>query len=372
MRRRIFFIFTVLVFALMTSHATFAASKNLDYTKKFRWTCQSGWQPGTFFHKNVIQWAERVESMSGGRIKISVHPGGAIVKPTEIFDAVRTGAIECGHCWAGYWMASDITICAISNSPSFNDNTGFMTYLKGAGGFDFWKDVRRGEVVTIFAGLLSHEAGMWSNKELNKLEDFKGMKYRGPIHNNEMMETLGAVSVWLPPGEIISALRTGVVDAAEFSTPQIDHAIGFHEVAKYYYFPCIHQYVLALDLMINNKVWASLPDDLKAIVKGAAHAQLVDSYTKNWVEDLDAIDKLKKYGTKIRKFSPEIQNYMLNTYIDLYENKYSKKNKLFAKVWEHQKKFLARYLPYVDLQTTDWADKAKFYELIGAKKIQEN
>jgi TRAP-type mannitol/chloroaromatic compound transport system substrate-binding protein len=130
--------------------------------------------------------------------------------------------------------------------------------------------------------------------------------------------------------------------------------------------------VLALDLMINNKVWASLPDDLKAIVRGAAHQQLVDSHTKNWVEDLDALDKLKKYGTKIRKFSPEIQNYMLNTYIDNYENKYSKKSKLFKKVWEHQKKFLARYLPYVDLQTTDWADKDKFYKLIGAKKIQEN
>jgi TRAP-type mannitol/chloroaromatic compound transport system substrate-binding protein len=85
------------------------------------------------------------------------------------------------------------------------------------------------------------------------------------------------------------------------------------------------------------------------------------------MEDLDALDKLKKYGTKIRKFSPEIQNYMLNKYIDLYENDYAKNNKLFKKVWEHQKAFLARYLPYVDLQTTDWEGKADFYKLIGAK-----
>lgn len=380
MSRKVFLIFAMIVFGFMVSHATFADakqkdSKNLDFTKKFRWTCQSGWQSATYLHKRVVNWAKRVESLSGGRIKIAVHPGGAVVKPTEIYDAVRTGAIEVGHSWAGFWMASNMTACAVGNTPAFNDFSGYTTYLlSDGGGFQFLEKMRKGEVKTIFGGMDTWESGMWSNKELNKLEDFNGMKYRGPIHNCDMMQTLGANSIWIPPGEIVSSLRTGVIDAVEYSTPDGDYSIGLHEVSKYYYFPSIHQYVLNLDLIINNKVWDSLPDDLKAIVVGAAHQDIVDDYPNMMMADMDAMDKIKEYGTKIRRFSPEIQNYMANTYVDLYENKYApnaKANPGFKEAWEHQKRFLARYLPYRDLNKVEWIDKDNFYKMIRAKKYEE-
>ena len=359
-------ILSLLAFALtilLAFPAYNAAGKSkpvsVDFSKKFKWTCQSGWQPATPHHKQVVNWAKRVERQSGGRLKIKVHPAGAVVAPFEIYDAVRTGAIQAGHQWAGFWMAQDMTICLLANSPSFFDIDGYLAWLMAGGGFDFWKDVRNGEVISIFAGILPHETGMWSNRELNTLKDFKGLKYRGPIHNNDMLKTLGVAPVFLPPGEIISALRTGVVDAAEFSTPATDYSIGFHEVAKYYYFPGIHQYVQVQDLIINPKAWAELPDDLKAIVVGAAHQQIAVDHSEWWMADLYAMDKIRKYGTKIRKFTPEIQNYQVNTYIANYE-KYADKNPLFAKVWEHQKNFLRRYYPYVELQTVEWADKNKF------------
>jgi len=375
MKRKLFIV-AIIIALIITSFgiATAKESKkkaNLDFKKKFRWTCQSGWQGATYLHANVVDWAKRVEEMSGGRIKIDVQPGGAIVKPTEIYESVRTGAIEVGHCWAGFWMANNMTSTLVCNSPAFNDFTGYLTYMLAGGGFEYLEKMRKGEVKSIFAGMLTWEPGMWANRELNTLEDCKGLKYRGPIHNCDMMQTLGANSVWIPPGEIVSSLRTGVVDAAEYSTPQADSSIGFQEVAKYYYFPGIHQYVLALDLIINNNVWESLPDDLKAIVIGAAHQAITDTYTKHMMADMDAMDKLKEYGTQIRRFSPEIQNYMIDTYIKLYNEKYAedvKKNPDFREAWEHQKKFLARYLPYRDLNRIEWKDKYEFYEKIGAVK----
>jgi len=361
MRRKFLFIFIALTFITMSAFATYAKAgdpkpASVDFSKKFKWRCQSGWQPATPHHKQVVNWAERVRIQSGGRLEITVYPAGAVVAPFEIYDAVRTGAIDAGHQWAGFWMAQDMTICLLANSPSFFDIDGYLVWLTAGGGFEFWKEVRRDEVITIFAGILPHETGLWSNRELNTLEDFKGMKYRGPIHNNDMLKTLGVAPVFLPPGEIISALRTGVIDAAEFSTPETDYSIGFHEVAKYYYFPGIHQYVQVQDLIINPKAWAKLPDDLKAIVEGAAHQQIAIDHSEWWMADLDAMDKIRKYGTEIRKFSAEIQNYQVNTYLANYE-KYAAKNPLFKKVWEHQKAFLKRYYPYVELQTVEWADK---------------
>jgi len=352
MKKCILFLF-VLVFVLSLSVFAFA-------DEAIKWTCSSGWTPADPHHEVAVNWAKRVEKLSGGRMEISMYSAGELVPPFEVRQAVEAGSIDCAHAWAGFYMGQDMANLLLASTPAFLDNRGYLTWLMGAGGIEYWQKVVGDNLKAFCAGLIPAELGVYTHKELNNLSDFKGLKLRGPLHMVDVFAKFGANGVFIPPGEIVSSFRRGVVDAAEYSNPTSDVAIGIHEVAKYQYMPGIQQQGHTIELIINKDKWNELTPDLQEIVKVACEAEVYADYAKWLYKDTQYIKEIEA-KTEVRKFSPEIQNAMMNAYIENFE-KYASENELFAEMWNSMKEFMVDYYHYSDLQSVDWADKDKWMQ----------
>ncbi|MBN1683560.1 TRAP transporter substrate-binding protein DctP [Candidatus Bathyarchaeota archaeon] len=332
----------------------------LAFDEKIKWTCSSGWTPSDPHHLVALEWAKRVERLSGGRIEIECYSVGELVPAFEVRQAAAAGSIDCAHAWSGFYMGEDMANLLLASTPAFLDNEGYLTWLVGAGGMDFWQKVVGDELVAFCAGLIPPELGVYTHKELNNLEDFKGLKIRGPLHMVDVFEKFGGSGVFIPPGEIVSSFQRGVIDAAEYSNPTSDVAIGIHEVAEYQYLPGMQQQGHTIELIINKDKWNELSPDLQEIVKVACEAEVFADYPKWYYQDTQNI-KVIEEETDVRKLSPEIQNVMVNAYIENCE-KYAKESELFAEMWNSMKKFMVDWHRYSGYHSVEWADKESWLQ----------
>jgi len=314
------------------------------------WKVQTPWPPALWQHKAAQIWAQDVEKMSGGRMKIDLYSAGEIVPAFEIYDSVRVGTLDAGHTWSGYNIGKFPALTMFAATPAFFDLLGYFTWMYAGGGKELWQEVYGDNVVVLPAGMLWAEGGGWANKKIQKLSDFKGLKYRTVLIWGQILSEAGASVVTLPAGDIVPSLQRGTLDAAEFSTPVTDLPLGFHEVAKYWYAPGLHQIAGFLELLINPKKWNELPDDLKEIVKGAADAGAAHALTGWLKDDCLAVQKFKETGTQVVKFPKEMQQDILERFVKKYNDQ---KDPMFQKVWKSQKEFMKIYTPYMDLQKVD-------------------
>lgn len=318
--------------------------------KPIVWKVQTPWPPALWQHKAAKIWADDIAKMSGGRMKIDLYSSGEIVPAFEIYDAVRMGTLDAGHTWAGYVIGKFPAATLFAATPAFFDLKGYLTWMYAGGGKELWQEMYGDSVVVFPAGMLFAEGGGWANKKIQKLEDFKGLKYRTVLIWGQILSEVGASVVTLPAGDIVPSLQRGTLDAAEFSTPVTDLPLGFHEVAKYCHFPGLHQIAGFLELIINPKKWKELPDDLKEIVKAAADAGVAHALTGWLLDDCKAVQTFREKGVEIVKFPAKMQQEVLNRFVEKYN---AQKDPMFQKVWKSQKEFLKIYTPYMELQKVD-------------------
>jgi TRAP-type mannitol/chloroaromatic compound transport system substrate-binding protein len=332
--------------SVMGTSPVFAADKD----KPVVWKVQTPWPQALWQHKAAVIWAKDIETLSAGRMKIDLYSSGEIVPAFEIYDSVRVGTLDAGHTWSGYCIGKFPALTMMAATPAFFDLLGYYTWMYAGGGKELWQEIYGDSVVVMPVGMLWAEGGGWANKKIQNLSDFKGLKYRTVLIWGQILSEAGASVVTLPAGDIVPSLQRGTLDAAEFSTPVTDIPLGFHEVAKYCHFPGLHQIAGFTELMINPKKWGALPDDLKEVVKAASDMALAHALTKWLVADCEAVQKFKEYGTQIVKFPKEMQQEVLEKFVDKYDNY---KDPMFQKVWQSQKKFLKLYTPYMELQKVD-------------------
>jgi TRAP-type mannitol/chloroaromatic compound transport system substrate-binding protein len=335
---------------LLTGAVGLGSALAASADKPIVWKVQTPWPPALWQHKAAQVWAQDIEKLSGGRMKIDLYATDEIVPAFEIYDSVRVGTLDAGHTWAGYVIGKFPAATMFAATPAFFDLLGYWTWMNAGGGKELWQEMYGDTVVVFPSGMLWAEGGGWANKKIEKLADFKGLKYRTVLIWGQILSEAGASVVTLPAGDIVPSLQRGTLDAAEFSTPITDFPLGFHEVAKYYYAPGLHQISGFLELMINPKKWQELPDDLKEIVKGAADMGMARALPGWLMEDCRAIEKFKAYGTQISKFPKEMQQEILEKFVAKYN---AQKDPMFQKVWQSQKTFLKLYTPYMDLQKVD-------------------
>ena len=217
-------------------------------------------------------FADFVERMSGGRMKIQVYGGGELIPSLECFDAVSNGAVELGH-GASYYWAGKVPAGQFFASVPFGMNAQqTMAWIITGGGDKLWEETYESfNLLPMICGSTGAQMGGWFNKEINSIEDLNGLKMRIPGLGGKVLNKAGGSAVTVAGGEIFTNLERGVIDATEWIGPYHDYKMGFHKVTKFYYYPGWHEPGTVLELLINKPKFLELPSDLQEIIKQAAH-----------------------------------------------------------------------------------------------------
>jgi TRAP-type mannitol/chloroaromatic compound transport system substrate-binding protein len=235
----------------------------------FEWSCVTSWPPKfPGLGMAVENLARRLERASAGRLKIKVYGGGELVPPFEVFDAVSRGAVEMGHD-ASYYHKGKVDAAQFFTAIPFGMNCMELNaWIYYGGGLKLWRELYEPfDLVPFLCGNTGVQMGGWFNREINRLDDLKGLKMRIPGLGGEVLRRAGGTPVTLPGAEIFTSLQTGAIDATEWVGPYNDVSFGLHKAAKYYYYPGWQEPGPGLECIINREAWQSLPDDLQALVE---------------------------------------------------------------------------------------------------------
>ena len=248
--------------------------------------------------------AETITKMTGGRISVTLYGAGELVPPFEVFDAVANGTAQIGHAGAYYWKGKAQATQLFGAVPFGMNATEMTGWLYHGGGMELWRDVyRRFGLVPALAGHTGVQMGGWFNREIQSVDDLRGLKMRIPGLGGEVFRRAGGLPVNRPGGELFNALQTGDIDATEWVGPSNDLAFGLYKAAKYYYYPGWHEPNAALEAMFNKEAYDALPDDLKSCVMtacAAAAAHMLAEYTATNPRALKTL--IEEHGVQLRPF----------------------------------------------------------------------
>nr|MDJ0783186.1 ABC transporter substrate-binding protein [Desulfosarcinaceae bacterium] len=219
----------------------------------------------------AVRFAKRLEEVTEGRIKIQVFAGGELVPPLGVFDAVSAGTVEVGSGASYYWAGKVPAAQWFAAVPFGFNPQGINAWFYSGGGLQLWEEVYAPfNVVPRPQGNTGVQMGGWFRKEMNTIDDYKGLKMRIPGLGGKVIAKAGGTVVLLPGGEIFTSLERGVIDATEWVGPMHDLRMGFYKAAKYYYYPGWHEPGTCLEVMFNKKAYDSLPKDLQGAVDAVA------------------------------------------------------------------------------------------------------
>ncbi len=276
---------------------------------KVEWNMVMPWPKGTpGVGVNAERFAQRVTTMSGGRITIRVFGAGELVPPFESFDAVQSGTADILHGTPYFWVGKAKAFNYFTTLPFGLNAIELPAWLTYGGGQELWDEAYAGfGLKPFYAGSSGVQAGGWFKAEINSVQDLQGLKIRIAGLGGEVMRRIGAVVVLLPPGEILPAMQSGAIDAAEWIGPWNDVAFGLQKVAKYYYVPAFHEPGPGLELTVSKAKYDALPADLQAIVQTAAAATAQETLTDFAYHNIQAFEPLlQDYDVQLRAFSDEI------------------------------------------------------------------
>jgi TRAP-type mannitol/chloroaromatic compound transport system substrate-binding protein len=277
--------------------------------KTIEWRMVTAWLPHfPLLGEGADYLAKQIEIMSSGRLKIHVFGGGELVPALQTFDAVRQGLAQIGHSASYYW-AGKAPAAQLFTSVPFGMNTQ-QTYawLNNGGGIELWKELYDSfHLIPFAAGNTGGQMGGWFNKAINSIADLKGLKMRMPGLGGKIISKAGASAVLSPGGEIYTNLERGVIDASDWIGPYHDWLMGFHKIAKYYYYPTFAEPTGFVELIVNKEAFNELPDDLQAIISAAADSLNIKMLSEFETKNAEYLEKLKKESSiEIRKFPDDV------------------------------------------------------------------
>ena len=277
--------------------------------KQYNWRLVTAWPknyPGLGMAPERI--ANLVEEMSNGQMKITVYGAGEQVPAFGVFDAVSSGSHQMGHSGGYFWKGKVPAAQFFTGVPFGLTADEINAWTNRGGGLELWREIYEPfNIYPIPAGNTGTQMFGWFNKEINSLEDIKGLKMRIPGIGGEVLKRAGGIPVTLPGGELFTALQTGVIDATEWVGPYNDLTFGFQQTAKYYYYPGWHEPGSMLELLINKDAWNSLPKHLQVIIETASKAvnqDILDEYTARNNKALREL--VDVHGVELRRLPDDV------------------------------------------------------------------
>ncbi|MFC0806043.1 TRAP transporter substrate-binding protein [Ensifer sp. P24N7] len=309
-----------------------------------RW--QSTWPSKDIFHEFALDFAKKVNDMTGGDLKIEVLPAGAVVPAFGLLDAVSEGTLDGGHGVMVYHYGKQTALALWGSGPGFAMDANMMlAWHKYGGGRDLLAKLYESigaNVVSFPYGPMPTQPLGWFKKPVAKAEDLQGLKFRTVGISIDVFTGLGAAVNALPGGEIVAALDRGLLDAAEFNNASSDRLLGFPDVSKVCMLQGYHQNAETFEILFNKGKFDGLPDQMKAIITNAVDAasadmawKAIDRYSTDYRE-MQTADQVKFYKT------PEaILKRQLEVYDEVVKKK-SAENPVFKEVLQSQIAFAER------------------------------
>ncbi|MDP2975439.1 MAG: twin-arginine translocation signal domain-containing protein, partial [Anaerolineales bacterium] len=331
---------------------------------------QSTWPTKDIFHEYALDFAKKVNDMTGGELKIEVLPAGAVVPAFNLLDAVSKGTLDGGHGVQVYHYGKQNALALWGSGPGFGMDADMMlAWHKYGGGKALLAKVYASigaNVVSFPYGPMATQPLGWFKKPITKIEDFKGMKFRTVGISIDVFTGLGASVNALPGGEIVPAMDRGLLDGAEFNNASSDRLLGFADVSKVCMLQSYHQNAEVFEITFNKTKFDALPDKMKAIIENAVEAassdmwwKSCDRYSQDYIE-LQTKDKVKFYKTPDAILARQLVAY------DETVARKSAENPLFKEVVESQKKFAERVVKW-DMDT-NVGRRMAYNHYFGVKK----
>jgi TRAP-type mannitol/chloroaromatic compound transport system substrate-binding protein len=317
---------------------------------------QSTWPSKDIFHEYALDFAKKVNDMTGGELRIEVLPAGAVVPAFGLLDAVSKGTLDGGHGVMGYNYGKQSAIALWTSGPAYGmDANMVLAWHKYGGGKELLAELYNGigaNVVSFLTGPMPTQPLGWFKKPISKAEDLKGMKFRTNGLAIDLFTAMGAAVNALPGGEIVPAMDRGLLDGAEFNNASSDRLLGFPDVSKVCMLQSFHQSSEQFEITFNKTKYNALPAKLKAIIANAVEAssadmswKAVDRYSKDY-RDMQAQQGVKFYKTP---------DSVLQAQLAIWDEVVAKKganNPLFKKVEASMRAFAERAMKW-DMDTNN-------------------
>ncbi len=316
---------------------------------------QGSWGAKSIFTDMAKQYVERVEAMSGGRLKIDYLPAGAVVKAFQVQDACHDGVLDAAHTVTAYWYGKNKAASLFGTGPVFGANASqVLAWIHFGGGKDLYQELVQKilglDLVGFFAMPMPTQPLGWFKQHVKGAADMQGLKYRTVGLATDIMQGMGLKVTQLPGGEIVPALERGVIEAFEFNNPTADSQFGAQDVSKHYHMGSYHQAAEFFEIIFNKSKFESLPKEHQAILEHAAEAANTANYglaMDKYSADLQKL--IKEDGVNVYRTDESIMKAQLESWDKVLEGLTG--DAFFKKVVESQKA---------------WSERVAFYDLMNA------
>ena len=325
---------------------------------------QAAWGGGIFL-ENAKSYVERVHAMAGKDLRIDLLPVNAVVKTSQMQDAVHRGVIDGCHYVPAYWYSKSKAASLFGTGPCFGWSSqevlGWIHYGGGQELFDELMGSLGLNVVSFFNSPMPAQPMGWFKEEIKDASQMKGLKYRTVGLAADVLLEMGMSVVQLPGGEIQPAMKSGLIDAAEFNNPTSDRDFGMQDVSKHYHLASFHQSQEFFEISFNKRTYERLPAEHQAILKHASEAENSNFYwhnTKRYAEDLATLRD--EQGVNVYRTPDSVMAEQLKAW-DIVVERIAGEDAFFAKVIDSQKAYAKDVMNYLNLNQPDYKLAYKHY-----------
>ena len=318
---------------------------------------QAAWGGGIFL-ENAQAYVKRVNDMAGGSLKIDLLPVNSVVKTSQMQDAVHRGVLDGAHYVPAYWYSKSPAASLFGTGPcwgwSAQELLGWIQYGGGMQLFNKLMGSLGLNLVSFFNSPMPAQPLGWFKEQIKKSSQMKGLKYRTVGLAADVLGEMGMSVVQLPGGEIQPAMKSGLIDAAEFNNPTSDSDFGMQDVSKHYHLASFHQSQEAFEITFNKKKFDGLAPELQKILEYASEAENSNFFWHNTLRYADDLVKLKnKLGVNVYRTPDSVMADQLKAW-DIITDKFSKKDAFFKEVVESQKVYAKKVMAYLLLNQPDY------------------
>ncbi len=319
---------------------------------------QAAWGGGIFL-ENAQAYVKRVNDMAGGSLKIDLLPVNSVVKTSQMQDAVHRGVLDGAHYVPAYWYSKSPAASLFGTGPcwgwSAQELLGWIQYGGGMQLFNKLMGSLGLNLVSFFNSPMPAQPLGWFKEQIKKSAQMKGLKYRTVGLAADVLGEMGMSVVQLPGPEIQPAMKSGLIDAAEFNNPTSDSDFGMQDVSKHYHLASFHQSQEAFEITFNKKKFDGLAPELQKILEYASEAENSNFFWHNTLRYADDLVTLKnKLGVNVYRTPDSVMADQLKAW-DVITDKFSKKDPFFKEVVDSQKVYAKKVMAYLLLNQPDYA-----------------